>query len=383
MSQLITKHPTPGRYLPPAELTAALAVRDLTDPEQGPHAIQLILDAIVTAVAHDCGVPVIEHRTPALVATADNYDRLGYAPDDITRDARYSRHVSPTVMLRSHTTAGIPAVLDRLRDAPADHDQVVALPGLVYRRDSIDRTHVGTPHQLDVWRLSRRRRLGVDDLHQLARTVVTAVLPGARWRVIPAVHPYTSHGLQVEVSIGGEWLELAECGLAGRTVLTHSDLDPTEWSGLALGLGLDRALMIRKGIDDIRLLRSNHPEVVRQLLDLEPWRPVSVMPAIRRDISIVADDAADPELLGDLARTALGPDADLLADLTVLADTSAADLPAGAATRLRIRPGQHNLLIRLTWQALDRTLTDAEANCLRDRVYRALHHGPVLELIAS
>ncbi len=372
-----------ARYLPPAELSAALAVRDLTDPEQGPHALQLILDDIVAAVGRDSGVPVIEHRSSALVATADNYDRLGYAPDDITRDARYSRHVSPTVMLRSHTTAGIPAVLDRLRDADDDHDQVVVLPGLVYRRDSIDRTHVGTPHQTDLWRMSRRRRLGVDDLHQLARTIVTAVLPGARWRVIPAVHPYTSHGLQVEVSIDGEWLELAECGLVGRTVLTRCDLDPRVWSGLALGLGLDRALMIRKGIGDIRLLRSTHPEVVRQLLDLEPWQPVSVMPAIRRDISIVSDTAADPELLGDQARTALGPDADLLADLSVVTGTPAADLPAGAVTRLRIKPDQHNLLLRLTWQALDRTLTDTEANDLRDRVYRALHRGPVLELIAS
>ncbi|WP_152364618.1 hypothetical protein [Microlunatus speluncae] len=376
-------HLASTRYLPATELTAALAIRDLTDPDQGRHALQLILSQLVAAVGRDAGVPVTEHRASALVATADNYDRLGYAPDDITRDARYSRHVSPSVMLRSHTTAGIPGILDGLRDAPVDHDQLVALPGLVYRRDSIDRTHVGTPHQLDLWRLAHGRRLGVDDLHQLARTVVTTVLPGARWRVIPAVHPYTSHGLQVEVSIDGEWLELAECGLVGHTVLRHCDLDPREWSGLALGLGLDRALMIRKGIGDIRLLRSTHPEAVRQLLDLEPWRPVSVMPAIRRDISIVADEAADAELLGDLARTALDAEADLLAELSVLADTPAGQLPAGAATRLRIRPDQHNLLLRLTWQALDRTLTDAEANQLRDRVYRALHRGPDLELIAS
>ncbi|GAB3759154.1 PheS-related mystery ligase SrmL [Microlunatus parietis] len=370
-------------YLSPSELSAALAVPDLTDPAQGPHALQLILNEILDAVRRDAGVPVVEHRLPPLVATADNYDRLGYAADDITRDSHYSRHLSPSVMLRSHTSAGIPGLLDQLRDAPAGHDQILALPGLVYRRDVIDRTHVGTPHQVDLWRLTNGPRLGVDDLHRLARTVVTAVLPGARWRVIPAVHPYTSHGLQVEVSVDGEWLELAECGLAGRTVLTRSDLDPGLWSGLALGLGLDRALMIRKGIADIRLLRSRHPEAVRQLGDLEPWQPVSAMPAIRRDISIVIDEAPDPELLGDLARAELDADADLLADLAVVADTAAGELPPSAAERLRIGPGQHNALIRLTWQALDRTLTDAEANALRDRVYRALHRGPVQELIAS
>jgi phenylalanyl-tRNA synthetase alpha chain len=370
-------------YLSPSELAAALAVPDLTDPAVGRHSLQLILKEILDAVGRDAGVPVVEHRLPPLVATADNYDRLGYAGDDITRDSRYSRHLSPSVMLRSHTSAGVPGLLDGLRDAPAGHDRILALPGLVYRRDVIDRTHVGTPHQVDLWRLSNGPRLGVDDLHRLARTVVNAVLPGARWRVIPAVHPYTSHGLQVDVSIDGEWLELAECGLAGRTVLTRSDLDPGVWSGLALGLGLDRALMIRKGIGDIRLLRSRHPEAVRQLRDLEPWHPVSVMPAIRRDISIVIDEAPDPELLGDLARAELGDDADLLADLAVVTDTPATALPAGAVERLRIRPGQHNALIRLTWQALDRTLTDAEANLLRDRVYRSLHRGPIQELIAT
>lgn len=370
-------------YISSAGLSEALAVRDLTDPDQGGHAIQLILDQVITAVRQDAGVPLTVHRIPALVATADNYDRLGYATNDITRESRYSRHVSPTVMLRSHTTAGIPTLLDRLREVTDDHDQIVALPGLAYRRDSIDRTHVGTPHQVDLWRLSNRRRLGVDDLHRLARTIVHTVLPGARWRVIPAQHPYTSHGLQVEVSVNGDWLELAECGLAGREVLRRSDLDPQIWSGLALGMGLDRALMIRKGIDDIRLLRSNHPDAVRQLGDLEPWRPVSVMPAIRRDISIVTDGPVDAEILGDQARTALAEDADLLADLSIVTLTPAAELPPQAVDRLRIRPDQTNALIRLTWQALDRTLTDTEANTLRNKIYRTLHQGPVLDLIPS
>ena len=47
-------------------------------------------------------------------------------------------------------------------------------------------------------------------------------------------------------------------------------------------LGLDRALMLRKGITDIRLLRSRHPDVQSQLLDLAPYRPVSAMPEVRR-----------------------------------------------------------------------------------------------------
>ena len=92
---------------------------------------------------------------------------------------------------------------------------------------------------------------------------------------------------------------------------------------------------------------------------------------------------ADVELLGDLARTALGPDADVLAALEVVAVTTTAELPPAAVERLRMGAGQVNVLLRLVLQPLDRTLTDREANVLRDKVYLALHRGEVLELIAG
>jgi phenylalanyl-tRNA synthetase alpha chain len=211
-----------------------------------------------------------------------------------------------------------------------------------------------------------------------------------QWRSTPARHSYTAAGRQLDVLVAQpdgrrEWLELAECGLVAATVLRGSGLDPRRWAGLALGMGLDRALMLRKGITDIRLLRSRHPDVQSQMLDLAPYRPVSTMPGIRRDLSLVLDSEtdADVELLGDLARTALGADADVLAALEVNAVTPAADLPPSAVERLRLRPGQANVLLRLVLQPLDRTLTASEANVLRDRVYVALHRGEVLELIAG
>jgi phenylalanyl-tRNA synthetase alpha chain len=59
----------------------------------------------------------------------------------------------------------------------------------------------------------------------------------------------------------------------------------------------------------------------------------------------------------------------------VLSDTPCWQLPASAMTRLGARPDQRNLLIRVVLRRLDRTMTDAEANELRDRVYAALHQG--------
>lgn len=382
-------------YLSLTELNSALAVRDLTAPSSGAHAMQLLLADVVAALERLWGIPSEVHRLNPLVATADNYDRLGYSPGDVTRDSRYSRHVSPTVMLRSHTSSGIPALLDSLRGELGRYDRLHVLPGLVYRRDAVDRTHVGTPHQVDLWRITARGLLGPAELRAMMAAVVEAVLPaadhpGVSWRSTPATHSYTAAGQQLDVLVtlpdgSREWLELAECGLVAAPVLRGSQLDPRRWAGLALGLGLDRALMLRKGIPDIRLLRSQHPDIRGQMTDLRPYRTVSVMPGIRRDLSLVLPDPADAdaELLGDLARSALGTDAEVLASLEIKAVTPTADLPAAAVERLRLAPGDVNVLLSLVLQPLDRTLTDAEANQLRDRVYTALHRGKVQELIGG
>ncbi|WP_167133452.1 hypothetical protein [Paramicrobacterium chengjingii] len=377
-------------YLTPNQLHDALNVRDLSDPAQGQHAMQLILDDVVTALTEMWEIPAREHRTSALTSVDDNYDRLGYSPDAVTRDRRYSRYVSPTVMLRSHTTAAIPQILADLAHAErsqalnaADRDTLHVVPGLVYRRDAIDRTHVGEPHQVDLWRIARRAPLGADDLQRLAATVVEAVLPGATWRAVPSRHPYTVAGLQIDVLSEGQWLELAECGIADPAVLQRRQLNPGRWTGLALGMGLDRALMLRKRITDIRVLRSDDPRVAEQLRDLAPWRPVSTLPPIRRDLSVVVDEGSDEETIGDAVRTALGSDVDALESVEVLSWTRYASLPVAARERLALQPDQANALLRITLRPLSTTMTDAEANAVRDAVYRAVHVGPVLELIGS
>ena len=382
-------------YLSLTELNSALVLRDLTDPAAGAHAMQRLLADVVAALERRWDIRSETHRLNPLVATADNYDRLGYSPGNVTRDSRYSRHVSPTVMLRSHTSAGIPALLDSLRSEQGRYDRLHVLPGLVYRRDAVDRTHVGAPHQVDLWRIKARGLLGSADLESMMAAVVEAVLPaadhpGVQWRATPSAHSYTAAGRQLDVLVTlpdgrTEWLELAECGLVAAPVLRSSGLDPRRWAGLALGMGLDRALILRKGMDDIRLLRSENPEIQAQLLDLAPYRPVSLMPAVRRDLSLVLTDPAeaDVELLGDLARSALGREADVLAALEIKAVTPTAELPPAAVDRLRMAPGDVNVLLRLVLQPLDRTLTDEQANQLRDRVYVALHKGRVQELIAG
>ena len=362
-------------------LRSALTLRDLADTSQGPHAIQLITDEVVAALAQH-GRPTIDvRRGDRVVTTADNYDNLGYEPDAVTRDARYTRYVDSHHVLRSHTSALIPPALRTWTSSDED-DVLVVAAGVCYRRDSIDWQHTGNPHQLDLWRIRRGDRpLAEDDLVAMIDTMVDAALPSTEWGTVPSPHPYTDHGRQIDALWKGRWIEIGECGLAAAHVLRRAGLGE-EWTGLAMGTGLDRLLMLRKGIADIRLLRSEDPRIAGQMLDLAPYRPVSLMPPVRRDVSVAVgpDMDAGHEAIGDRIREALGADAAVIESVEVLAETAYRDVPPAARQRLGIEPSQRNLLIRLVLRPVDRTLTDSDANLLRDRVYTALHEGTATQL---
>lgn len=352
-----------------------LSIRDLTDPAGGPHAIQLILGRAIGALAARWGCQVRWRRGDRIVPVSDNYDLLGYDPADVTRDARYSRYVADGWMLRSHSTALVPGGLRWLAALP-DDDTLLACPGLVYRRDAIDRLHTGTPHQLDLWRITRRRpAMTAPDLAGMIAAVLGDLLPGAPRRLQERVHPYTLGGRQVDVLHGGEWVEVGEAGLARPDVLRRAGLGGC--SGLALGIGLDRLLMLVKDIPDIRLLRSEDPRVAGQMLDLAPYAAVPAMPPVTRDLSVAVGAGDLAEDLGDRVRDALGGDAVYVESVQILQRTPCAALPRQALTRLGARPDQDNLLVRVVLRGLDRTLTGQDANALRDRVYAALHQGSV------
>ncbi|MDR2997827.1 MAG: hypothetical protein LBU78_06885 [Microbacterium sp.] len=367
-------------HLTPAQLCRALALRDLTDPAQGAHALQTLLDSVVAALASEWGSSVRPVRNSPVVPVRENYDRLGYGRGDVTRARRYTRYISPTVMLRSHTSAELPAALEDYAERD-EVDELIVAPGLVYRRDAVDRTHVGEPHQVDLWRIRSAGDTSDEDMLTMVGRLVETVLPGAEWRTTDVVHPYTVGGRQIDVLHDGQWLELAECGRIHPDVLRGSGLDPERWSGLALGMGLERALMLRKGIPDIRYLRAADPRIAGQMLDLDPWQHVSPLPAARRDISVVLSAEQDEETLGDRVRTALEDDADVVESVEVLSRTAHERLPEAARSRLGTTVGQENLLLRIVLRPIDRTLTSDEANAIRNTIYRAVHEGPVLELI--
>jgi phenylalanyl-tRNA synthetase alpha chain len=366
----------PHSLLSADDVRRALSLRDLTDETAGAHAMQHLVHDATTALADVWRCSVAVHRAAPIVDVADNYDRLHYPEGGAARDARYTRYVTERAILRTQTSAMMPPAL-KLLAAAEPRDALVACPGLVYRRDAIDRLHTGEPHQMDLWRVRTGAPLETRDLDEMIAIVVRALLPGRAHRTLAASHPYTKHGLQIDVDDGGAWIEIGECGLALPALLDECGLDPSRVSGLAMGLGLDRILMLRKGIPDIRLLRSRDPRVAKQMEDLEPYREVSTQPPVRRDLSIAVAADAGAEEIGDRVRSALGDRARSVEEIAIVSETPIDALPAAAITRLGMQHGQKNVLLRVVLRDRDRTLTHAEANDLRNDIYAVLHEGTV------
>jgi phenylalanyl-tRNA synthetase alpha chain len=148
-------------------------------------------------------------------------------------------------------------------------------------------------------------------------------------------------------------------------------------------MGLDRMLMLLTSIPDIRLLRSADPAVTAQMTNLDPYHPVSTMPPIRRDISIAVDSDDLAEDLGDRVRSALGDDAACVESVEILQETPCAALPTHALTRLGARTDQKNVLVRIVLRHLHKTLSDPDANAMRDRIYATLHQRTAQQWAAA
>ncbi len=362
-----------------SSLSEALALPDLTDSRQQLHGMQLLIEEIHQKLSNTwrCKRQII--RSNPIVPLENNYDRLGYPADGAARDERYTRYVTDNLILRTQTSCAIPDLLSGLSVDPPS-DLLLILPGLVYRRDSIDRLHCGEPHQIDLWRIvdnKNSKSMTTKDLNQMIATVMDAAIPELEWRTSTSPHPYTEQGVQIDALWNNEWIEVGECGLTAQPILDAANLK--NHSGLAMGLGLDRLLMLRKNIPDIRLLRSQDKRIRCQLDDLGQYQPVSSMPAIYRDLSLCLNEITSEEDVGDKIRNHL-KEWNCIESVVIKSETSYNDLPSTAHHRMGMTPNQKNILLQLVIRHMERTLTDSEANQIRNGVYKILHEGDRQEL---
>jgi phenylalanyl-tRNA synthetase alpha chain len=336
----------------------------LTNPANGIHVINLIVYKIAE-VLQTSGYPQPTiWRSSSITTVANNFDKLYFPQESLSRSPKYTRYLSDDKLLRTHTTAIMPELLSHLHG-----EQLIIHPGICYRRDVVDKRHVGEPHQMDVWWISKNQNLGREDLVKLIEIILHTVLPGLSYRLNEASHPYTRNGLEIEVLVDDKWLEVGECGEA------HPGLLKPGYSGLASGWGLDRLAMLVKRIDDIRLLRNTHPQIANQMTNLEVYRSVSNQPSISRDMSIVTGKDTELEDICEKIVKVLDDDVELLESVDILSETHYHQLPQQAIQRLGIQPEQKNFLVRMILRSLHGSITNQHANILRDLVYQKIHQG--------
>ncbi len=256
--------------------------------------------------------------------------------------------------------------------------------GICYRRDSVDWQHTGTPHQLDLWRISRNVTLGESELedmierlveHSSARARPTAPCPPSirtRSTAARSMSCWTTSGSR---SANAESPPPRYCA---RPASTRPGPD-SRWAPASTASSCSARASATFGCSGRQI-----PRVAEQMLDLSPYKPVSAMPAVRRDLSIVVGPDADlsDEVLGDRVRASPGCRCGRRG-IRRGAQRNVLRGPAPTSPRPPTDSNQasETLLIRLILRPVDHTLTDPEANPLRDQVYTALHEGPVLELI--
>lgn len=356
-------------------LKASLAVSDLTDSNNGIHAINILVSNVKLALEKSyAGAVVEEVRSNPEVSLQENFDNLLFPLDNAGRSSRYTRYVTKDTVLRTHTSSAIPSWLKKASQDGVS-DAIVVLPGMCYRRDVVDKTHCAEPHQMDVWRIKRGLpRFVRSDLIHLLETILECVVPGCKYRANEVEHPYTMRGLEVEVFVNGSWLEVLECGEAHPTVLKNAGLDPEEYSGLALGMGLDRLVMIIKGIDDIRVLRSDDPRIRRQMTNLEKFVTVSDQPATKRVLSYSTSvDKTEEDICEEICDE-LGQDAVFIEKIEY-SEVSYDQLPEKARLNLGIRPDQKNVVVTLTFRSLESSLPKAIVNGWIQHLYPKLNQG--------
>ncbi|MER7396057.1 phenylalanine--tRNA ligase subunit alpha [Streptomyces sp. NPDC000151] len=203
-----------------------------------------------------------------------NFDALNIAPDHPARTMQDTFFVESAadgderqtgVVLRTHTSpVQIRSMLDR------EPPLYVICPGRVYRTDELDATH--TPVFTQVELLAIDEGLTMADLKGTLDHMVRALFgEGMETRLRPNYFPFTEPSAEMDMvcyvcrgaSVGNPdapcrtcssegWIELGGCGMVNPRVLTACGVDPEKYSGFAFGFGIERMLMFRHNVEDMR-----------------------------------------------------------------------------------------------------------------------------------
>ncbi|MDO5634841.1 MAG: phenylalanine--tRNA ligase subunit alpha [Micrococcus sp.] len=183
-----------------------------------------------------------------------NFDALNFAPDHPAREMQDTFFVEPAqahLLLRTHTSpVQMRALLER--GAPT----YVLCPGRTFRTDELDATHTPVFHQFEGLAVDRGLTMAHlrGTLEYFARQMFGEE---AAIRLRPNFFPFTEPSAELDIwhpgaKGGPRWIEWGGCGMVHPNLLRAAGLDPDEFSGFAFGMGVERTLMFRNEVPDMR-----------------------------------------------------------------------------------------------------------------------------------
>ncbi|GAB3538849.1 phenylalanine--tRNA ligase subunit alpha [Arthrobacter tecti] len=183
-----------------------------------------------------------------------NFDALNFKPDHPAREMQDTFFVEPPeahLVMRTHTSpVQVRAMLER--DVPI----YVLCPGKVFRTDELDATHTPVFHQFEG--LAIDKGLSMADLRGTLEHFARLMFgDDAGIRLRPNYFPFTEPSAELDIwhpgaKGGPQWIEWGGCGMVHPNVLRAAGIDPEVYSGFAFGMGIERTLMFRNEVGDMR-----------------------------------------------------------------------------------------------------------------------------------
>ncbi|MDY6935754.1 MAG: phenylalanine--tRNA ligase subunit alpha [Spirochaetota bacterium] len=199
-----------------------------------------------------------------------NFEALNIPKHHPARDMQDTFWTEDGNLLRTHTSPIQIRGMEKLRPP----FRIIG-PGRAFRYETTDASHENTFHQIEGMMVDKD--ISVAHLIFFMKVLLNEIFKkDITIRLRPGYFPFVEPGFELDIHClicDGKgcsvckysgWVEVLPCGLVHPNVLRYGKIDPENWSGFAFGLGLDRLVMMRYGINDIRYLLSGDIRFVIQ-----------------------------------------------------------------------------------------------------------------------
>lgn len=228
----------------------------LTADHGSRHPLMTELDRVI-GIYQSMGFDIMESRQ--LDDEFHMFDSLNFAKGHPARDGYDTFRTEEGFIPPAHTSTMQHRVLKAYKHKLDEGSAIaVAVPGRVYRNEDVDATHEHTFYQCEGVYVSKDCTLG-NMLAILREFFEKYYGQKLNIKTQPGYFPFTEPSLEFLIekpkSLGGKgdgWLEMLGCGMIHPNVLKMSGIDPAEYQGFAWGGGIDRLVMLRYGLNDVR-----------------------------------------------------------------------------------------------------------------------------------